>query len=304
MAHDPKKKQRLSDFDFSSPDAHVAIVGTAANGKEQFLITKNLNESVEVKKQDFLVNFQDPVEQKALEAAMEAVDEIKEELKGEPVAELKLEDLLTIFFYVWPEDAKKIAESVVMKSADPEKDALRKALLARLQSGSDRSGAAETTVEKTIKTETQETSMSTEKAPEQVELEKALKQVADQNAELADLRKSVAALKEREEAAEVAQYTEVAKGLDVLGAGEAHGKVLKAVAAIEGGKEVIDMLVKAVDMLKKSEKLGETGTGLSNDADDKGAKLAGIAKALAADKGITYQAAFVLAAEQNPQLVG
>ena len=39
---DKSKLQRITNFDFSAEGCHVAIVDKAANGKEQFLVVKNL----------------------------------------------------------------------------------------------------------------------------------------------------------------------------------------------------------------------------------------------------------------------
>ena len=296
MAHDPNKKQRLSDFDFSSPEAHVAIVGNAANGKEKFLVVKKLNETVE---KQIVIDSQDPIEQKVIEAAMEAVDEIKEEMKGKPSVDMSLEDALSVFLRVWPEDAKKIAESVVMKSTDSEKDALRKALIAKLQPGSNLSGAADQEGSDTPIQKSEVNDMS-EKAPEQVDVQKALEA---RDAEVAELRKALDALKAKEEAAELAKFVDVAKSLKVLGATDETGKILKAIAAIDGGVAVIDMLKGAADTINKASKLEEVGSGMSADAEDKPSKLAGIAKGLASEKGITFAQAMVLAADQHPELV-
>ena len=303
MAHNPNKPQRLSDFDFSSPEAHVAIVGKAANGKEKFLVTKKLNEKIE--KQDFLVTFQDPAMDKVLEVASEMVEEAKEKAKGKPTLEMPLEEVFQVFFYMWEGDAKKIADAVIMKSSDSDKEVLRKALIERLmQSGSDPSGAAETSGNPDNVTKTKVENMSKE-APEQVDVQKAVDTAtADLRAQNEVLSKSLEKLQAIEEARVLDKYTTVAKSLTVLGATEDQGKVLKAVAAIEGGEGVIAMLTKAAELVAKGESLKEVGTGASADADSKEAKLAGIAKSLAAEKGITFQAAMVMAADQNPQLVG
>jgi len=307
MAHDPKKKQRLTDFDFSSPDAHVALVGKAANGKEKFLVVKNLNPQ-KIEKQDFLVAFQNPeLDNMLMEMAENMVEEADDKPKA--IAELPLEDLLRIFFYMWGEDAKVIAESIVIKSDEASKDALREALLKRLQAGSDRSGAAGTTTVEKSATENENgvTTMS-DKAPEQVDVAKAVADAvaiakAEADARIADLQKAVDAMKAKEEAAELAKYVGIAKGMEVLGATEKTGAVLKAVAAIEGGTEVIAMLQKAVETVSKGAALEEVGTGLGVEAEDKVAKLEAVAKKIAADEGVTFQAAMVLAADRNPQLV-
>lgn len=307
MAHDPKKKQRLTDFDFSSPDAHVALVGKAANGKEKFLVVKNLNPQ-KIEKQDFLVAFQNPeLDNMLMEMAENMVEEADDKPKA--IAELPLEDLLRIFFYMWGEDAKVIAESIVIKSDEASKDALREALLKRLQAGSDRSGAAGTTTVEKSATENENgvTTMS-DKAPEQVDVAKAVADAvaiakAEADARIADLQKAVDAMKAKEEAAELAKFVGIAKGMEVLGATEKTGAVLKAVSAIEGGAEVIAMLQKAVETLSKGAALQELGTGLGVEAEDKVAKLEAVAKKIAADEGVTFQVAMVLAADRNPQLV-
>lgn len=307
MAHDPKKKQRLTDFDFSSPDAHVALVGKAANGKEKFLVVKNLNPQ-KIEKQDFLVAFQNPeLDNMLMELAENMVEEADDKPKA--IAELPLEDLLRIFFYMWGEDAKVIAESIVIKSDEASKDALREALLKRLQAGSDRSGAAGTTkVEKSATENENGVTTMSDKAPEQVDVAKAVADAvaiakAEADARIADLQKAVDAMKAKEDAAELAKFVGIAKGMEVLGATEKTGAVLKAVSAIEGGAEVIAMLQKAVDTLAKGAALEEVGTGLGVEAEDKVAKLEAVAKKIAADEGVTFQAAMVLAADRNPQLV-
>jgi len=293
MAHDPKKKQRLSDFDFSSPDAHVAIVGKAANGKEKFLVMKSLNEKIE--------KAVDPYTQAYIDGLLaDAADNEAKAAKADKVyVEMPLEDLLRTFMGMWGDQAQSIAASVVMKSiTDDQKDALRKALLAKMQSGSNRSGAAETTDSAESLNKSKETTM-TDKAPEQVDVTKAL---ADRDAKIADLQKSLDALKAKDEAAELAKFEVVAKSLETLGAKVEDAKVLKAVAAIEGGKAVLDMLTKAADLLAKSAKLNEQGSGLSADADDKGAKLDSLAKSYAKENKVTFAAAMVAVAEQHPEL--
>lgn len=307
MAHDPKKKQRLTDFDFSSTDAHVALVGKAANGKEKFLVVKNLNPQ-KIEKQDFLVAFQNPELDNML---MEMADEMVREADDKPkaIAELPLEDLLRIFFYMWGEDAKVIAESIVIKSDDANKDALREALLKRLQAGGDRSGAAgKTKVEKSTTENENGVKTMSDKAPEQVDVAKAIAdavatQKAEADAKIADLQKAVDAMKAREEAVELAKYVGIAKSLEVLGATDKTGAVLKAVAGIEGGQDVLSMLTKAVETLTKGDALKEIGTGLGVEAEDKVAKLEAVAKSIVAAEGVTFQAAMVLAADRNPQLV-
>ena len=143
----------------------------------------------------------------------------------------------------------------------------------------------------------------TDKAPEQEVITKAVAEAtAAQAAVIADLQKSLDILKAKDEAAELAKYEVVAKSLETLGAKVEHAKVLKAVAAIEGGKDVLDMLTKAADVIAKSAKLGETGSALSEDADDKEAKLAKVAKGIATAQKVTFAQAMVLAAEQHPEL--
>lgn len=297
MAHDPNKKQRLSDFDFSSPDAHVAIVGKAANGKEKFLVVKKLNADQEpvIKAVDaWTQNYIDNLIEESEEAAE------REEKADKVYVEMPLEKLLTMFLHTWGDQAQEIAASVVMKSiTDDKKDALRKALIAKLQPGSNLSGAADQEGGKTPIEKSEVNDMS-DQAPEQVDVQKAL---AARDAEVAELRKSLDALKAKEEAAELAKFVDVAKGLKVLGATEELGKVLKAVAAIEGGVAVIDMLKGAADTISKASKLEEVGSGMSVDAEDKPSKLAGIAKGLATDKNITFAQAMVMAADLHPELV-
>lgn len=306
MAHDPNKKQRLSEFDFSSEDAHVAIVGKAANGKERFLVTKKfsadaepINKAVDAYTQMYIDNL-----------IADATEAEEKSAKADKVyIEMPLEDLLRSFCHVWGDQAKDIAASVIMKSiTDDKKDALRKALLAKMPIGSDRSGAAvkpegeTSTIEKS-----QVENMTDPKAPEQVDINKAVEAATSaQAAVIADLQKSLDILRADKEAAELAKYEVVAKSLGTLGATVDHAKVLRAVAAIDGGKDVLDMLTKAVALISKGEALNEKGTSLGADSEDKPAKLAAIAKSLVAadaSKTLTFAQAMVNAADLHPELV-
>ena len=305
MAHDPNKKQRLSEFDFTSEDAHVAIVGKAANGKEKFLVTKKFNaDSVPVNKA--LDAYTQMYIDNLIADARE--DELEQAKADKVYVEMSLEDLLRNFCHVWGDQAKEIAASVIMKSVtDDKKDALRKALLAKMPSGSDRSGAADNTEGQPSTIEKSQVENMTDKAPEQEVINKAVQEAtASQAAVIAELQKSLDGLKAKDEAAELAKYEVVAKSLGTLGATVDHAKVLKAVAAIDGGKDVLDMLTKAVALISKGDALNEKGTSLGADSEDKPAKLAAIAKSLVAadaSKTLTFAQAMVTAAEQHPELL-
>lgn len=306
MAHDPSKKQRLSEFDFTSEDAHVAIVGKAANGKEKFLVTKKFSADAEPINKAVDAYTQMYIDQLIADAKE---DELEQAKADKVYVEMSLEDLLRNFCHVWGDQAKDIAASVIMKSVtDDKKDALRKALLAKMPHGSDRSGAADNTEGQPSTIEkSQVENMTDPKAPEQVDINKAVEAATSAQASvIADLQKSLEILKADKEAAELAKYAVVAKSLETLGATDSHAKVLKAVAAIEGGKEVLDMLTKAVALIAKGDALNEKGTSLGADSEDKPAKLAAIAKSLVAadaSKTLTFAQAMVTAAEQHPELL-
>lgn len=336
MAKPNKKiRQRLSDFDFSGEDNHVAIVGKAANGKPTFLVTKSLHNDDNTHSFVDLVISADslPDLQERLEEMLEGMEDEDEEEENGTEVNMPLADLLRMVGFLSEDEAQKISESVVKSAvtlAAIEDDDLReeftKALSALVIPDSASGAVQNSTIQK------EDNSMSDDKsktAPEDKNVQKSAEDIEALEKSLetstTDLEEAKAKIEELTKAAEgsgdlakkvevlqkaaddhlLASFNEVAKTLESLGADEDTGKILKGLSKLEGGDKVLEMLTKGAETIKESELLDEFGREGSDDTTDEYSKLEGIAKGyMDKDTDLTYAAAMVKASVANPKLAG
>jgi len=321
MPHDTSKHQRLTDIDFSDPENHVALVGKAANGKKKFLITKSLaptEEVVEVEKTDVL----DAA--KISELAQEIDELIADDLEanGGPKINMNMVDFLKMMFYVSTHDAEVIVDSIVKSNEDLQglSDEAKKDFTEKMLSLV-KDDSAPGAIDNNSDIQKEENSMPEEKkvdAPvekdyvQKTEVEDLQKSIDEKDAKIAELEKAaeesgdlakiVKELKDEKEARILKAFDEKADQYKALGSDEKTGKILKAVAGLEGGADVIKMLDEAVELISKSELLdekGAAGEGSDNGVDT----LEAIAKEMReSDSSLTESQAIVKAALENPEL--
>ena len=326
---DKTRLQRLSKFDFSAEGSHVALVGKAANGKEEFLITKSLDSKpAPVTKSydyvDLVISAQSlPELQEALEEMLSGAEEVAE---ADPtMVNMPLADLLRMVGYMSENEAQKISESVIksaglLATSDKEIQKEFTKALSALVNPNGTSGAVDNPH---IQKEEDLMSGNDKKvAPESKvqTLEELQKSVEDKDTLIADLKakveksvgleETVAELKAEREERVLKAFDTVASGLSALAGGdegvEGLGKILKDVAGIEGGEKVLAMLNKGVELISKNtvDNLTELGgSGESVEGDNYG-KLEQISKGLMKDDpSLTEPQAIVKAASLNPELV-
>jgi hypothetical protein len=326
---DKNKVQRLSKFDFSAEGSHVALVGKAANGKEEFLITKSLDSAEVVKNYNYVDLVIGAGSLPELQVALEEMlDGSEEEVEANPtMVNMPLASLLRMVGYMSEDEAQKISESVVKSATtlaaiedDSKREEFTKALTA-LVIPNGTPGAVDNNPQ--IK---EEDSMSgTEKKVEapveevQTEVAELQKSVESKDAEIlalkAEVEKSVGLegkveelTAERDErilkafnskASDLTVLAESEEGLEGL------GKILKDVAGLEGGDKILAMLDKGVELISKETvaALSEVGvSGESVEGNDYN-KLELLAKELMSeDSSLTEPQAIVKAASQNPEL--
>ena len=296
---DPKKKQKIYDMDFSDPDCHVALVREGANGIKQPLLVKAINGSTE-----YLSKLFDkaPVGGVTILSETEEMVAIAPSTKeGTPFLEMPLEEVLTIFLGVWSEDAEAIVRAITMKGDELGDETIKRLGKALKEFDSTNSGASDDALEETIVNG--DDIMSDENIAPEADQELVTK-AAKLEGELEEARLALKALQDAEAARVLKEYKDVATKLEVLGIKEEDAAVLKAVSEIEGGEAVIKALKDAVETINKAAVLDETGSSHSDEGVNAATKLESKAAELQkADKSLTKEKAFVLACEQNPDLL-
>ena len=337
----PTAKRRLTNFDFSADNAHVALVDKAAND-QKILVMKNFSNMTR-----FVDGKEVPLQSSGLRV------------------EMSLEDALMILTGIWPEDIELLTQSVKKAKNGPELielvklgmpsdlfDARRDLFemqvketneqgmeLLRMMAlilddffsrgispgDSDSSVAGlSDLVEKTLMSkdtpaapaapaataEPNTPAVAPDVIPESVQkaLDTAKATIEKQAAQLEQLEK-------RETARQVAAFVTKAATFKSLGLPEvaddedavtAFGMVLKTLsdAAPEAYAKIESVLTKAVATLDKSDLLEESGVdGQPADTGDADTKLAKAVDAIQkSNPDITYEQAVVKALEDNPEL--
>lgn len=332
---DKNKKQRITGFDFSHEEDHVAIVDRAANGSPNFLIKKSINVMAEneekvIKASDVIVRLND-----------EMIEDLQEENKRiedamQNTVEIPLMDLLRMLG-VWTDDAIWISE-LTSKAVDGKlsNDIVMKAVKKELEGSLAASNTEEVSTNTSkSKSENGETmaendkDAANEKAPVEKELDETKEQAEkpeapadDSDPTMESVLKQVADLQEKldvyagiEEHRIEKNFKEMANKYEDLGLTEDDGKVLRAVKDLEGSEVIFKALDSAVEFLSKKEATKEVGFGeeseveksTETDADKRHAKIQAIAKKYLTDNpdcGLTLQQAVVKCAEDDPDLVG
>jgi len=297
MSYSTKKKQKLSDFDFSKSGAHVALVSTAANGKTAPLIIKSF----------------DGVEKGVIYQGEDL------EPSGHMV-EMSLEDILQAMYNADPFSACLIANSIV-KFAKENRYAGIESLTNMASGAGDSSHSASVRPAPLVAKSNDDTTDSTtnedetmsdiEKPSELTDVAKAADnaEIVKELAAQAEVIKSMKAELEKFHAAEEqrleAKFAVMADKYKVLGAAEDSAAMFKSLYKTEQFEQVVKMLDSAVDVLAKQDLLVEKGAAGEGAVKTTMGELESIAKGyMDADPHMTKQQAIVKAAKENPALVG
>lgn len=293
-----KKLKRLSNFDFSVPGAHVALVDKAANGVENFLVIKSLaTDALYMEMEAQRLRERQELEDKA----------------SKVVVELPLADML-VEFGLWRETALKIAAAVKKSESEAEDEiieSLQSALISLSSAGA--SGASDTAGSPAflIAKRKEEANMSdTQSAPDtqNVDVQAVLKAQTEMQAKLEAITKANETLQEKvqafevvEKAREQARAIELVKKYETLGLTEEDATNFQALTKQEGFDKVIKALDAAIDLVSKTDLTKEVGAG--GDTNTQETELEVKAKSIQARDGITFQQAVSKAVVEFPHLV-
>lgn len=285
---DHSKFQRLDDFDFSTPGAHIALVDRAANGWEALVIKSAPQEDEDIK-------FDLESVEKELLKRLDIESISKQDGDEGPMVSMSLSKLLQIAFYVYGEDADFVANAIT-KSEDSDKlitevsELLKDGLLgspivAKPNNGENPKMSDENVVKA---------------ADVQAMIDKAVKGTK------AELEKSVARIEKFEAAEEIRKelkFSKMAEGYQALGDVEGLGEVLKSLSETEGFDKVLGLLDSAVETINKSALLDEEGDSGEGEVLSNLETLKKLAAAKAEEDGITIQKAMTLVAAEKPELL-
>jgi len=321
---DKTKKQRMTDFNFSHPDAHVAIVDKAANGKSKFLVVKNLGkENVDEKymsnelvtksmelrvscNEDSISNLIE--ENKRIKTAMQNVVEV-------PLVDLLQKLGLWSETAIWVANLTTKAENNVIKSSDlfeVVKSEVFNVLEGSLAASKQVEVVKEASVSKSENGENMTDKVDDAAKPkdkvEKVEVtsEEVLKQL--------DALKSKVAVYEGIEQARINKsFEDKAEKYVDLGLSKEQAPLLRAISEVEGSEVIFKALDKAMEFVSKKVETEEKGTGKQEEVTktESGVnknydKIKQVAMKYLQDNptcGLTLQQAVVKAVSDNPALL-
>jgi len=249
---DRNKFQRLDDFNFSAPGAHVALVSGAANGWEGLVIKSAESPQDAPSGAD-----------KELLKRLDIESISKQDGGEELMVSMPLSKLLQIAFMAWEEDADTVAASVV-KSAEAdgftdEVTGLVNGLLGS-PSGATLSGTSSgRPAPQVAKSNGENPKMSDEKvevmkqADVEAMINKALEtQKSEFESEIQKRDKRLESFEKAEDARKTIKFEAMEEGYKALGNVEGLGEVLKSLEATEGFDKVLALLDSAKETISKS----------------------------------------------------